>query len=117
MPALPLEQLRPQLREDQGGEPEDLPRLREVLRRFFKGEVDYRLEFRARDAQGGYHWFDTRGSGLRDTGPARHQAAPHGCVGGCHMEGIGVQRVGVHALVMGGHAPCYLKTSLRTGQW
>ena len=46
--------------------PEDLPRLREVLRRFFKGEVDYRLEFRARDAQGGYHWFDTRGSGLRD---------------------------------------------------
>ena len=46
--------------------PEDLPRLREVLRRFFKGEADYRLEFRARDAQGRYHWFDTRGSGLRD---------------------------------------------------
>lgn len=47
--------------------PEDLARLREVLRRFFKGETDYRLEFRARDAQGGYRWFDTRGSGLRDT--------------------------------------------------
>ncbi len=46
--------------------PEDRPRLREVLRRFFKGEGDYRLEFRARDAQGQYHWFDTRGSGLRD---------------------------------------------------
>lgn len=46
--------------------PEDMPRLREVLRHFFKGEGDYRLEFRARDAQGQYHWFDTRGSGLRD---------------------------------------------------
>jgi len=46
--------------------PEDLPRLRMTLRRFFKGEGDYQLEFRARDAQGQYHWFDTRGSGLRD---------------------------------------------------
>lgn len=46
--------------------PEDLPRLRQVLHRFFKGETDYRLEFRARDAQGRYRWFDTRGSGLRD---------------------------------------------------
>ena len=46
--------------------PEDLPRLRMVLRRFFKGEADYQLEFRARDAQGRYRWFDTRGSGLRD---------------------------------------------------
>ncbi|MGM9425854.1 PAS domain S-box protein [Hydrogenophaga sp. MI9] len=46
--------------------PEDLPRLQQVLRRFFKGEGDYRLEFRARDAQGRDHWFDTRGSGLRD---------------------------------------------------
>ena len=46
--------------------PDDLLRLREVLRRFFKGEADYRLEFRARDAQGHYHWFDTRGTGLRD---------------------------------------------------
>lgn len=46
--------------------PEDLPRLRLALRRFFKGEAEYRLEFRARDAQGGYRWFDTRGSGLRD---------------------------------------------------
>ena len=47
--------------------PEDRPRLRLALRRFFKGEADYRLEFRARDAQGGYRWFDTRGSGQRDT--------------------------------------------------
>ncbi|MDP2261983.1 MAG: PAS domain S-box protein [Hydrogenophaga sp.] len=46
--------------------PEDLPVLRQVLRSFFKGEGDYRLEFRARDAQGRYHWFDTRGNGLRD---------------------------------------------------
>lgn len=46
--------------------PEDLPRLRLALRRFFKGEADYQLEFRARDAQGRYHWFDARGSGLRD---------------------------------------------------
>jgi len=48
--------------------PEDLPRLRMALRRFFKGEGDYQLEFRARDAQGHYRWFDTRGSGLRDAG-------------------------------------------------
>lgn len=46
--------------------PEDLPHLRLAIRRFFKGECDYQLEFRARDAQGLYHWFDTRGSGLRD---------------------------------------------------
>ncbi len=46
--------------------PEDVPRLRQMLRNFFKGQEDYRLEFRARDAQGHYHWFDTRGSGLRD---------------------------------------------------
>lgn len=46
--------------------PEDMPRLNMVIRRFFKGEGDYQLEFRARDAQGRYHWFDTRGSGLRD---------------------------------------------------
>ena len=44
----------------------DLPRLRQVLHRFFKGEGDFRVEFRARDARGQYHWFDTRGSGLRD---------------------------------------------------
>lgn len=46
--------------------PEDLPRFRRALRRFFKGEADYQTEFRVRDAQGQYHWFDTRGSGLRD---------------------------------------------------
>lgn len=46
--------------------PEDREGLRQVLRRFFKGEGEYRLEFRARDAQGRYHWFDTRGDGLRD---------------------------------------------------
>lgn len=46
--------------------PEDLPLLRMVLRRYLKGEGDYRLEFRARDAQGVYHWFETQGSGLRD---------------------------------------------------
>ncbi|GAA6143015.1 hypothetical protein NBRC116584_28330 [Hydrogenophaga sp. 5NK40-0174] len=46
--------------------PEDLPRLRLALRRYFKNEAPYRLEFRARDAQGHYHWFDTRASGLRD---------------------------------------------------
>ncbi|MDM7944597.1 MAG: PAS domain S-box protein [Hydrogenophaga sp.] len=48
--------------------PEDLPRLRMALQRFFKGEASYQLEFRARDAQGRYHWFDTRGSGLREAG-------------------------------------------------
>lgn len=46
--------------------PDDRPRLHEVLRQFFKGEGNYRLEFRARDAQGRYRWFDTRGDGLRD---------------------------------------------------
>lgn len=46
--------------------PEDLPRLRLTLNRFFKGHGPYRLEFRARDASGRYRWFDTRGSGLRD---------------------------------------------------
>lgn len=46
--------------------PEDLPRLHMAMRGFFKGDGDYQLEFRARDAQGRYHWFDTRGSGLRD---------------------------------------------------
>lgn len=46
--------------------PEDRPRLRQALLSFFQGEADYRLEFRARDAQGDYRWFDTRGSGLRD---------------------------------------------------
>ncbi len=46
--------------------PEDLPRLRMVTLRFYKGEGDYQLEFRARDAQGRYRWFDTRGNGLRD---------------------------------------------------
>jgi PAS domain S-box-containing protein len=46
--------------------PEDRPRLRMVIRRFFKGEGEYQLEFRARDAQGRYRWFDTQGGGLRD---------------------------------------------------
>ncbi|MFN3494880.1 MAG: PAS domain S-box protein [Hydrogenophaga sp.] len=46
--------------------PEDVPRLRAVLRRFLKGEDNYQLEFRARDANGQYRWFDTRGSGLRE---------------------------------------------------
>lgn len=46
--------------------PDDLPGLLAVLRGFFKGEADYRMEFRARDAAGVYHWFDTRGDGLRD---------------------------------------------------
>ena len=46
--------------------PEDLPRLRQILHAFLKGEADYRLEFRARDAHGDFHWFDTRGDGLRD---------------------------------------------------
>ncbi|MCU0926712.1 MAG: PAS domain S-box protein [Hydrogenophaga sp.] len=46
--------------------PEDLPRQRMVLRAFFKGKADYQLEFRVRDAEGRYRWFDTRGSGLRD---------------------------------------------------
>ncbi|MDP2416340.1 MAG: PAS domain S-box protein [Hydrogenophaga sp.] len=55
--------------------PEDLSRLRMALRRFFKGEADYQLEFRARNAQGRYHWFDTRGSGLRDaSGHVTHMA-------------------------------------------
>ncbi|WP_234264000.1 PAS domain-containing protein [Hydrogenophaga sp. NFH-34] len=43
--------------------PEDGPRLREVLLRFFNGERHYRAEFRARDAQGRYRWFDIQGSG------------------------------------------------------
>lgn len=63
-PSPPAEQMGERFRELV--HPEDLPRLREVLRRFFKGEGDYRLEFRARDAQGGYRWFDTRGSGRRN---------------------------------------------------
>jgi PAS domain S-box-containing protein len=46
--------------------PEDIPRLHMVLRCFFKDKADYQLEFRARDAEGRYRWFDTRGSGLRD---------------------------------------------------
>lgn len=46
--------------------PDDWPRMHQVLHRFLKGEAAYRLEFRARDAQGRYHWFDTRGDGLRD---------------------------------------------------
>lgn len=46
--------------------PDDRPRLRAALLRFFKGEGDYQLEFRACDAGGQYRWFDTRGDGLRD---------------------------------------------------
>ncbi|MDO8905568.1 PAS domain S-box protein [Hydrogenophaga sp.] len=46
--------------------PDDLPRLRVALKRFFKGEAPYQLEFRASDAQGRYRWFDTQGSGVRD---------------------------------------------------
>ncbi|MDP2743321.1 MAG: PAS domain S-box protein [Hydrogenophaga sp.] len=55
--------------------PEDLPRLRLALRRFFKGEAHYQLEFRARDAQGRFRWFDTQGSGVRDaTGHVTYMA-------------------------------------------
>lgn len=46
--------------------PDDLPRLRLALLRFFKGGANYQLEFRARDAQGRFRWFDTQGSGVRD---------------------------------------------------
>lgn len=46
--------------------PEDRARMRQTLDRFYAGEADFRIEYRARDAQGYYRWFDTRGSGLRD---------------------------------------------------
>ncbi|MFN3495155.1 MAG: PAS domain S-box protein, partial [Hydrogenophaga sp.] len=46
--------------------PEDIPRWRLALKHFLKGEADYHLEFRARDAQGHYHWFETQGNGVRD---------------------------------------------------
>lgn len=46
--------------------PEDRARLREAIHRFLKGAADFRVEYRAIDAQGRVRWFDTRGSGLRD---------------------------------------------------
>ncbi|HMN93421.1 MAG TPA: PAS domain S-box protein [Hydrogenophaga sp.] len=46
--------------------PEDLMRLRWQLRRYLKGEADFQVEFRARDAAGAWHWFEAQGSGLRD---------------------------------------------------
>ncbi|MBT9552595.1 MAG: PAS domain S-box protein [Hydrogenophaga sp.] len=46
--------------------PEDRPRMREALDRFYAGGADFRIEYRARDANGQYHWFDTRCNGLRD---------------------------------------------------
>lgn len=46
--------------------PGDRPRVREALHRFLRGEADFRVEFRAVDAQGRVRWFDTRGSGLRN---------------------------------------------------
>ena len=46
--------------------PEDRPRMREALDRFYAGGADFRIEYRARDAHGQYHWFDTRCNGLRD---------------------------------------------------
>jgi PAS domain S-box-containing protein len=46
--------------------PEDVPRFRWALLRFFKGEARSQLEFRARDASGRFRWFETQGSGVRD---------------------------------------------------
>lgn len=45
---------------------DDRPRIRTALQRYLKGEADYRLDFRAQDAQGHYRWFETSGSGLRN---------------------------------------------------
>jgi PAS domain S-box-containing protein len=47
--------------------PGDRPRLLEAARRYLKGESEFRVDYRALDAQGRVRWFDTRGSGLRDT--------------------------------------------------
>jgi PAS domain S-box-containing protein len=47
--------------------PDDRPRLRMALLRFFKGDAAYQLEFRVRDAEGHFRWFETQGSGVRDT--------------------------------------------------
>ncbi len=63
-PSPPVEQMGPRFLDLI--HPDDLPRLHRTLQRFLKNQGDYRLEFRARDAQGGYRWFDTQGSGLRD---------------------------------------------------
>ncbi|MDQ7745135.1 PAS domain S-box protein [Hydrogenophaga pseudoflava] len=46
--------------------PGDRPRLLEAARRYLKGEAEFRVEYRAIDAQGRVRWFDTRGSGLRN---------------------------------------------------
>jgi PAS domain S-box-containing protein len=55
--------------------PDDQERVREALRRCFKGQAELRVECRARDANGQYHWFDTRGSGVRDdTGRVTYMA-------------------------------------------
>lgn len=46
--------------------PGDRPRLLEAARRYLKSEAEFRVEYRAFDAQGRVRWFDTRGSGLRN---------------------------------------------------
>lgn len=46
--------------------PGDRSRLLEAARRYLKGEAEFRVEYRAIDAQGQVRWFDTRGSGLRN---------------------------------------------------
>ena len=56
--------------------PDDLLRMRDVLRRHLRREAPYHLEFRAGDAQGRLHWFETWGQALFDeaSGRARYIA-------------------------------------------
>ncbi|MEZ5663835.1 MAG: PAS domain-containing protein [Burkholderiaceae bacterium] len=46
--------------------PQDLPRMRAQIKRYLKGEDDFRIEFRATDIHGQLHWFDAHGSGVRN---------------------------------------------------
>jgi PAS domain S-box-containing protein len=47
--------------------PQDLETWHRALRRFLKGEADYRVELRARHVTGDYRWFEVRGSGQRNS--------------------------------------------------
>lgn len=56
--------------------PDDLRHMRETLRRHLRREAPYHLEFRALDAKGRLHWFETWGQALFDepAGQARYIA-------------------------------------------
>jgi PAS domain S-box-containing protein len=47
--------------------PDDRPKWQQAVRNFVVDGVPYEVQFRARDAQGNWHWFHTQGSGLRNT--------------------------------------------------